>query len=375
MKKKILCALLAACMAAVGAGCSAGDARVNFDADKPWSNYETSTYKIERFFMDGETRVKTVAEGTYVSTLRSDTDKTTVKNEFTLAYNDEPETTVMDERGNLMVNKGLTDKFNGEVTFANDSLAPVSAARNTNFSSTENYGLAQRPLNDSELPALQESSDEGASHFFNLSSGVKYSDPRGYSYTVDYEQNKAKYSTTSGSTSSDFVRTYKNVNTEISLAGNTRFENEQLNYVVRALSAINREGNATFYLASIHDSYARGDYVRYTMNVSCDKNHSTVDVSLPGELKFVNPENQEIEKSENGKYSLPCVKATVSVSSETPGPGIKFYVTDPSITVIGKNNVKTKKLITQIVFTEYAVTSAKLAYETVYTLIDYTNSL
>ena len=65
----------------------------------------------------------------------------------------------------------------------------------------------------------------------------------------------------------------------------------------------------------------------------------------------------------------------MSVSSETPGPGIKFYVTDPSITVIGKNNVKTKKLITQIVFTEYAVTSAKLAYETVYTLIDYTNSL
>ena len=334
MKKKILCALLAACMAAVGAGCSAGDARVNFDADKPWSNYETSTYKIERFFMNGETRVKTVAEGTYVSTLRSDTDKTTVKNEFTLAYNNEPETTVMDERGNLMANKGLTDKFYGEVTFANDSLAPVSAARNTNFSSTENYGLAQRPLNDDAMPALQESSDEGASHFFNLSSGVKYSDPRGYSYTVDYEQNKAKYSTTSGSTSSDFVRTYKNVNTEISLAGNTRFE-----------------------------------------NVSCDKNHSTVDVSLPGELKFVNPENQEIEKSENGKYSLPCVKATVSVSSETPGPGIKFYVTDPSITVIGKNNVKTKKLITQIVFTEYAVTSAKLAYETVYTLIDYTNSL
>ena len=124
MKKKILCALLAACMAAVGAGCSAGDARVNFDADKPWSNYETSTYKIERFFMDGETRVKTVAEGTYVSTLRSDTDKTTVKNEFTLAYNNEPETTVMDERGNLMANKGLTINSTAKSPLPTTALPP-----------------------------------------------------------------------------------------------------------------------------------------------------------------------------------------------------------------------------------------------------------
>ena len=206
MKKKIMCVLLAACLACVGIGCSSGDVKVSFDTEKPWAGYEVSTYKVERFYMNGETRVKTVAEGTYTSTLRRDSNATTVTNNFTLTYNGENETTTMDERGLLMVNKGLTDKFTGTVTFSNDDLAPIKATRNTNFTASDNFGLAQRPLNDNALGEQQAGEGE-VSHFYNLSSGVKYSDPRGYSYDVDYEHNKATYTTTVGSTSNN-VRSY-----------------------------------------------------------------------------------------------------------------------------------------------------------------------
>ena len=373
MKKKLWCILLALTVAVIGAGCGDTEARVNFDTDKPWSVYEQSTYKIERFYV-GDGAHKLVASGTYISTLRAGANTSTVTNDFSLTYNNEAETSTLDEYNKIMINKGLTDKYTSTVEFSNDTPSPIPAQKNTNSNAKDNYGVAQRPLNDDGIPERKDG-ENGISHYFELASKVKYSDPRGYSYDVDYEHNSALYRTTKAS-DKDNTRSYTAVEKKITLADNTRFDNEQLNYVVRALSAIKREGSATFYLASIHDSYARGEYVRHTMTVNCEKNNTTVKLALPEDsgIRFENPEHQNIEYVD-GAFAVPCVSASISISSETPGPPIKMLITDSRIEAISSGGIKTKKLIAQMTFTEYSPVSAKLAYQTVYTLIGYTNSL
>ena len=47
MKKKIICVLLSAVFAAVGFGCSGGDAKVSFDEKMPWDVQETCTYDVK----------------------------------------------------------------------------------------------------------------------------------------------------------------------------------------------------------------------------------------------------------------------------------------------------------------------------------------
>lgn len=366
MKRRISSLLLAVCFAAIAFGCSGGDVKVSFDSEKPWSVREKCTYKVERIYVGGDEN-KVVASGTYTTELIDRGESSDITNIFTLTYNDEPETTSLDEHGKMLVNKGLTDSFTGKAQFDNNSLAPITASRVQN--------VAQRPLNDDPLPARVDNPSDGVAYSYTCDSAIKnYADPRGYTYEANYKENTAVYTTTIGSTSGN-TRSYKNTEKTVKIDDNTRFDNEQLNYVVRALSSIAREGNATFYLSSIHDSYVRDTYIRYTMSMSCEKSFSSVDLDLP-QVDFINTENQPLEKNETtGMISVQCVLANVSISSETPGPGIKFYITDPGLKVRSKNgSTETRKLIAKMVFTEYAVTSAKLAYQTVYTLIDYSNN-
>ncbi len=371
MKKKIICALFAAVMAAVGCGCSSSDIKVSFDSEKPWGFYEVSTYKIERIYVGGKEPL-VVAEGEYVSTLTSDGTNTTVVNEFSMTYGDLPEAVDIDEHGKLRLNKGLTDSYRGEVTFDNETLTPISAGRVQQ--------VAQRPLNDDPLPEKQYDSDDKsifAPYHYSLTNAVNdtYADPRSYGYKADYTANTCVYNTTAGTTSKDKkTRSYKNVTENIKMKDHTRYDNEQLYYLVRALQNVKTEGAATFYLTSAQDSYAQNGYIRHTMSMSCKKSAVRTELCLsPSEFTLSSAEGPFDVDEQTGKYVMPCIDVEVSISASKPGPPLRMKILDPSITVTQKNGAAARKLITEMSSIEYAY-SAREAYKTVLTLVNFTAS-
>jgi hypothetical protein len=367
MKKKIICVLLSAVFAAVGFGCSGGDVKVSFDEKMPWDVQETCTYDVKKIYVGGKEET-VVATGKYVTELTTTGEESSIVNTFELKYTDSDKAESVDETGRIVKNKGLTDTYVGKAKFYRNTLVPVSAEKT--------FNLAQRPLCDGEAPKKNESSDENVNYTLTLPANPKYADPRGYSYTVDYKENKAVLSTDSGETSANgdgtYTRAYKKVNKNISVESTTRFDNEQLNYVVRALSNVKKKGSATFYLSNIFDSYIRGEYVRYTMSMSCAEKNVSVTPNLSPE-KFLLTDSEGALDPTDGKYSVQCVQASVGISSSTPGPAISMLITDPSITVRQRNNnAETKKLILEMTYTEYSPISVNVSYKTIYTLTDYT---
>ncbi len=373
MNKKIVCVLLATLFAFTAAGCSGGDVSVSFDESMPWADaaYEYTEYKIERQYVGGNQDV-TVAEGTYTSELKRGAEQTTLTNRFKLTYLDEEHAAYINERGEKLLNAGLTDTYEGTVTFLNDSLAPVSASKTQN--------VAQRPLTDNmPADAQTEGLPDGVLSRYLLPTAVKYADPRGYAYQADYTADTVHFTTTSGVTTEDkennrYCRDYYAVEKDYAIKGNTRYDNEQLAYVVRAMTGCKRKGSGTFYLSNFYDSFVNDKYIRYTMNLDCaDKNASTT-LELSPEKVYLEDAEGRVE-AEGGKYTIPCVQATVSISSATPGPAVSLLVTDPIYTLAQSQTptIKTSKVVVQMTFTEYAYSSAKVNYRTVYTLTEFRN--
>ncbi len=374
MKKKISALLFAAIMAVAAAGCSATDIKISFDTNKPWGLLESSRYDITRSYVAGKEPV-VVAEGTYTSTIDAQGANATVKNHFELNYNDV--TSVPDQVNTswqFVKNQNLTDTYDGEVTFSKDSLSPVSASK-TSY-------VAQRPLNDDALPEPQFASAEKTDLFFDeykyiLDKKVKYGDPRSYKYTADYLSNKALFTTTTVKTDKNkntgkYERTYTPVNKDIKVADNTRYDNEQLNCVVRALQNIKSGGSASVYVSSIVDSYDRGEYVRFTLSVSCSSGERKK-VKISSSEFIVKDGDETIEPDSDGYYTLTCLETTLSITSDKSGPAIKMWITDPGYRIISaeRESAQTSKLIVEIILTEY--TSTTKTYETVYTLNGYSN--
>lgn len=364
-------AAVALALALTATGCSGGDVTPSFDAEKPWQQpgYEYCEYEVQKIYVGGTEDV-VVAEGTYTNEIRTTGDNSTVKNTFRLTYGTAPETVILTEAGQYGVHTSLTDSYEAEATFKRDSLVPVSASKN--------FKLAQRPLcddsNGNVLP-LGESAES-----YTLPSPVKYSDPRSYSYTVDYAANTAHFVTTEGTTTKNtendattYTRNYATVEKDFNLSNNTRFDNEQLHYLVRALSNTKKKGSATFYLSNIYDSYLTGSYKRYTMSLSCADKTTDFTPQIDPEKFEMSDAEGELTKTEDGWYNVPCVQASVSLSAEQSGPPIALLVTDPSVTVAQKSqpDIKTNKVVVQITYTEYSPRNAKVAYKTVYTLRDY----
>ena len=378
MKKKIVCILLATLFALAAVGCSKGDSTVSFDDAMPWANleignpnYEYTEYKIERLYVGGKEDVL-VAEGKYTSELDRGGDNTTVKNTFELTYNDNEYTAYKNERGDILRNAGLTDRYQSEVTFSNDTLTPLHAQKTQT--------VAQRPLTDDAMPDAQLTDlPEGAVARYTLPAQVKYADPRSYAYDADYTADKVHFTTTVGTTTQDkdngvYYRDYYEDPKDYTIKNNTRYDNEQLAYVVRAMSECKRKGSGTFYLSNFYDSYVNDKYVRYKMSLSCaDKNTSTTLSLDPAQIVISDAEGKV--DTEDGKYTISCVQASVSISSSTSGPAISLLVTDPSYTIAQTDSQGrcTTKVVVQMTFTEYSYSSAKVNYRTVYTLTSFRN--
>ena len=394
MKKKIIC-IIAALTFALGAvgcsssgstGCGTSDSAPTFDAVLPWgtANTETCSYSVVKSYIpSGGDRV-TVATGSYETALVTIGSDTTVKNSFNITYNDDEHTKILAETGSYVINAGKTDSYSGGAVFDKDTLVPKSG--------NKSFTIAQRPLcdDDNGLPETPSSRidapAEGVLYRYVLNNAVKYGDPRGYEYTADYVTKSTTYSTTKGTTkkvtegdSTVYHRDYSAVTKDnIKLRNDISYDNEQLNYVVRALANLKAKGSATIYLTNIFDSYLRNSYVRYTMTVSCAEKTKKVALSLdPGKYVIADAEKEFEPDEEDGKITVPCVEVTVSISGNNAGPAIKFLVTDPSVTFaeVGDSAKKTKKLIVQMTYSEYSPQNVNLAYETVYTLSDYTTKI
>lgn len=369
-------------------GCKAGDVTVSFDAQPPWAItenglplYEKTVYSVQRLYVGSKEDV-VIAEGTYESELIMGGEETTVTNKFSLTYNDDPHASYANETGALLCNAGLTDAYQSEVRFKNESLTPVYAQKT--------QSVAQRPLcNDADgnpyLPQATLSDDESVVCRYVLPAQQRYADPRGYSYTADYVAGKAAFSTTVASTTQNksdntYIRDYRVENKEYEIAGNTRYDNEQLAYVVRAMTGCKKGGSGTFYLTNFYDSYVKNKYVRYTMSLSCGSKNASVSLNLdPAAIRIADAEGELLH--EDGVYTVDCVQASVSISSSTPGPSVSLLYTDPSYKIAQRNTVTaersdgiaTTKVLVQMTFTEYSYSSAKVNYRTVYTLQSFAN--
>ena len=397
MKKKIICiiAAFALALSVVGCsnsglsstGCGTSDSAPTFDAVLPWgtANTETCTYSVVKSYIPSKGDKIPVATGRYETALVTIGGDTTVRNNFRITYNDDSHTKTLAETGSYVINAGMTDSYSGSAVFDKDTLVPKSG--------NKTFSIAQRPLCDDEngLPENLSSSsridapEEGVLYRYVLNNAVKYGDPRGYSYTADYATMATTYSTTKGTTkkvtegdATVYNRDYTSVEkNNIKLKNDVRYDNEQLNYVVRALTNIKAKGAATIYLTNIVDSYLRNTYVRYTMTVSCADKTQKATLALDASKYIIADAEKEFEPDEDGNITVPCVEVTVGISGNNAGPAIKFLVTDPSVTFaeIGDSAKKTKKLIVQMTYSEYSPQNVNLAYETVYTLTDYTTKI
>ena len=377
MKRKSICILLCVLLTASLFGCSATDVSVSFSTVKPWENagYEKCTYSVERIYTgDGGSTV--VATGKYTLEIRT-TDTTHVENKFTLDYNDNDRADTIDVTGRTVRNKGMHDEYTGEVTFQRDSMVPIEAKKA--------FTLQQRPLNDGELFAYEESPAEGIAYRYQMNGADFCGDPQGYSYTVNYSTNEASFTTYLGSTVQEngtYYRNYTEKTKSFTVGSGTRYDNEQLPYIVRALSGMQAKGSATFYLTNMTDSYVQNGYVRHTMGLSCADKTTAYTLKLP-EGYFLRNKEVALTPNELGAYSVPCVSATISLSDAKSGPPINMLITDPSIAFVRHDNYEknpdgtdkelaaTNRVIVQMTYTEYSLTAARIAYKTVYTLTDY----
>lgn len=396
MKRKSICIALCAILTASLFGCNAGDVSVSFGESKPWGNgsfaYEKCEYEIKRVYTGGGSDV-TVAEGTYVTELDSNQEGVHIKNSFSLTYNGENAADSYDLSGAKVRNKNLTDTYASEAYFKKDTLTPYGTA-------TKKYNLAQRPLNDGEMGAREEAPAEGIAYRYPMAvEAVKYGDPQGYEYTIDYDTNKSSITMYTGSTAAaesgdyPYYRNYKANTKNFTIGSGTRFDNEQLPYIVRAISGMYKKGSATFYLTNMVDSYVQDSYVRHTMGLSCAEKNTSFTLPVIDGILLRNKET-ELAKNEKGEYSVPCVNASVSLSDEKSGPPINMLISDPSIGFVRKDLydqeladaeadgrepdlsdtklLTTNRVILQMTYTEYALSSAKVAYKTIYTLKSYT---
>lgn len=372
MAKKIFGILCATLFAFTAFGCSTGAESVSFDNDKPWqaAGYEYCKYSVVKTSVGGDKEV-VVATGEYETILDTDRDTTTVATSFNLTYNDAAETLSQNENMSYVVNAGLTDRGESEVVFNKNTLVPTSAKKS--------FTLAQRALcNDSDGKplALTHNGRNTWDDSYTLPYDVMYGDPRGYSYSVDYSANKATVVTETGKTQKDgleYVRSYDKVEKEITLNDSTRYDNEQLNYVVRAMSDVKSGGSGKFYLSNIFDSYLNKSYTRYTLDLSCSKD--TTDYPfVPSDGFTLTNSSGELKKSD-GKYSVPCLTATVQISATNPGPPITMIISSPEVKVAQKNknqDVTSRKLIMKMTYYEYSfVNVAGATFKTEYTLTDY----
>lgn len=380
----VLAFTLVGCSGSGSTGCGTTESAPKFDAALPWaqSNNETCTYSISKSYIPSKGDKVEVASGTYVTALSTLGDETTVRNSFDITYNDNEHTKVLAETGSYVINANLSDSYSGGTTFNKDTLVPIKGDKT--------FTLAQRPLCDDEngFPAAMSSRidnpEDGVIYRYVLPGSVKYGDPRGYSYTADYNSNATTFSTTKGTTktikegdATVYNRDYAAVEkSNLKLKNGVRYDNEQLNYVVRALQNIKAKGSATIYLTNIYDSYLNNSYVRYTMTVSCADKTKKATLSLDASKYVISDAEVEFEPDEDGKITVPCVEVTVAISSSTAGPGIKFLITDPSVTITERDSTKKmKKLVVKMTYSEYSPKDVNLAYETVYTLTDYSTKI
>ena len=380
MKRKALCILLSLLLTATLFGCSGGDVSVAFSAVKPWeyAGYEKCTYEVKRVYTaDGGETV--VADGTYTTELTTSGDLTSVTNKFELQYNENAHANNVDLTGRTVRNKNMKDSYESTAIFRKDSMVPVGIA-------TKTFDIGQRPLTDGTMGARENNPKEGVAYRYEMDGADKYGDPQGDTYTINYDTNESSITTTVGSTVQEdgvYYRNYVEKTKSFTLGSGTRYDNEQLPYLVRALANMQVKGSATFYLTNMADSYVRDAYVRHTMSLSCANKTTAVSLEAFNDYLLYNKEG-ELNKNDFNEYSVPCVRASVGLSDAKSGPAIELLISDPSIFFVRSDKYfanpegsaqelfATNRVIMSMTYTEYALSAARVAYKTIYTLVDYT---
>lgn len=347
MKKRILCVLFAICMTLSFTGCAAKDIQVAFDTNKlPWqtaTEYEKSVYKIEKYSRKESGKVtvddELVASGEYTVELFSEDNNASFTQiiTFSITYVN-GDAAIDKENATEIDNRGLTDTMTSTVKF-NSRMVPTEAKKE--------FIIAKRPEGSIQL--------------------------EGYSYNMNYETHKAVI------TRGEQVKTFD-------IPSETQFDNEQLSGIVRALQATKYSGTASFYLISPFDIFLNDGYSRYTMGITCAE--SPVGVKLDANLSSDNlyikdignkeGADNEVKPGEDGQYTINCVSVSVNKSDSLAGPPIKFLISDPNLQFTTRDYIEngdvsiiTNKLMIEMQYMEYSMTSAREKYRTVYTLNDY----
>lgn len=343
MKRKIFTLILALITAFSFAACSAGDVSVAFDdGNLPWytgGGYEKVVYTVKKYSRTQVNKAtvdaELVAEGKIIQTLEttiSGENRTmTLTSEGRLSYLDTDAANSTDERGLAVVNRGMTDRYTSVVTF-NQALSPLT--------STKTMTCDKRPEDSVQ--------------------------PYSYNWTADYTQN-----TMTVQRGDEQAQTY-------AMAGGTKYDDQQINYLVRAMSGVAKSGSGTFYLVNPYDSLVAEGYRRHTMRLSCAADATPIALSdyFTQNAFIISDKEGALSVDSENKYNINCVEATVSINSENSGPAIKMFFADPDYTFARANtsSVTTRKLLIRTVTTEYHVAQAAEAFRVVTDLDKYSTT-
>ncbi len=356
MKKRLFSILIALISVFSFVACSKAELSVSFDDEKlPWEiagGYEKCSYEVKKYAraLQGDNYIdKTeVASGTFTQELSTESGITTLTSLLTITYADTDAANSSVASGNLVINRNKTDQIFTVVTF-NEGLSPLSSIKEVVCEQREgeNQPLAFRS-------AINYEANEKTFTFPHSAQEI----------TVPANRMSITYG--------DKTKTYK-------AQGGNRYDNEQLFYVVRAMKNLKAKGSQSFYLSNPFDSYVNSKATVYTMNMTGAE--KTVSIKLPTVFNSYSiikndKNNTPLAPNEQGDREIPCVNASIAISSNTSGPAIRLYYTDPSYSFFAtaQSAAKTNKILMRIVQTEYDYLNAKEAFRTEYNLTNYSTT-
>lgn len=345
--KKITSLIFALLFCAFGFGCAAPAVIYTFDEDKPWGKneaYEKCVYDIEivERVRSGKETVNgdVLARGTAVFELKQEPKgnnefRTTLKLTHTVTYED------IEKAG---ADRGLTDTLESEVVFTTDGCAPISSYKK-------------------EIYAPRKNGDGNYTKVYD------------YEASADYEQRKAvlkknKAVSEDGTVSEE----YESVKEFDLLSGTQSFDNEQLYYLVRALTNTTPKGSQTVSISNLYEIPdnidKKGKYKNIGVNVSTAEELSVITLNSKYAANYLSP-------AENGSYDVNCMHTTLSRNDTYSGPAFTMYLTEPATKFERKDAsgavvTSTSKVIVRMVRVNYNLSTREEGTNIVYTLSDYT---
>ena len=150
---------------------------------------------------------------------------------------------------------------------------------------------------------------------------------------------------------------------DIDLKEGSYYDNEQLFYVIRAMSDLKTGAAMNMYLTNIYEIFNQNKFFTYLINVACGSDT----VSLKTNDKIASLFNPDDLVDMDGGKGVDCLLVNAYINGKDRGvPFVLYYSSKPFA------SPATSNILMKMETSEYNSTSRAIANKTVYELIDYT---